>query len=242
MAHPSTLARSHVRDSQVLIDKDPQASTKPLDMLSEWELVAKANEAVDKMVEKVSQGPTDLRAVGAKRLHNGGVVYKFDSPETATWLHKEKTAFVESFGGTSVVKEKVVTVLIEYVPVTHTPDALAENRKIKRDSKLEMETLLAMRWIKPEHRRAPGQCTAHIVTRFKMTATANHAICNGIVITGKWVWERCLCKEPRRCLKYQALNPNHLAAGCTQADRCGTCGVSTGQPSALRLGLTRCSA
>ena len=150
--HPRTLARSHVRDSQVLIDKDPQVSTNHLDALSKWELVAKANEVVEKMVGKVSQGPTDPRAVGAKRLCNGGVVYEFDTPETATWLCKEKAAFTESFGGMSVVKVKAVMVLIEYIPVTHTPDALSENRKIKQDSKLKVDMLLAMRCIKPKHK------------------------------------------------------------------------------------------
>jgi len=34
------------------------------------------------------------------------------------------------------VKEKAVAVLIEYIPTPHNPDALAENRKIKHDSKL----------------------------------------------------------------------------------------------------------
>src|SRR5882724_11176358 len=106
------------------------------------------------------------------------------SPRLPPGYARKKTAFVESFGRTSVVKEKVIMVLIEYVPVTHTPDALAENRKIGRDSKLETDTLLAMRWIKPEHRRVPGQCTAHIVTRFKTTATENHVICDRIVISG----------------------------------------------------------
>src|SRR5882724_8424485 len=106
------------------------------------------------------------------------------SPRLPPGYARKKTAFVESFGRTSVVKEKVITVLIEYIPVTHTPDTLAENRKIERDSKLEMDTLLAMRWVKPKNRKAPGQHTAHIVARFKMTATENHAICDRIVIAG----------------------------------------------------------
>jgi len=48
-AHPSTLAWSHVRESQVLIDKDPQVSSNLLDMLNERELITKANEALEKM-------------------------------------------------------------------------------------------------------------------------------------------------------------------------------------------------
>jgi len=53
--HPSTLARSHVRESQVLIDKNPQVSSNPLDMLNVRELITKANEAVARMMGWVGQ-------------------------------------------------------------------------------------------------------------------------------------------------------------------------------------------
>ena len=56
----------------------------------------------------------------------------------------------------SVVKERAVTVLIEYVPTSHNPDMLTENRKIEHDSKIEEDTLLTTRWIKPVQRRALG--------------------------------------------------------------------------------------
>jgi len=48
--------------------------------------------------------------------------------------------FMASFG--AVVKEKSVTVLIEYVPMSHNPDTLAKNRKFECDSKIEEDTLL----------------------------------------------------------------------------------------------------
>jgi len=81
-----------------------------------------------------------------------------------------------------------------------------------------------MRWIKPVQRRATGKCIAHIIARFKTTTATNQATCHGVVITGKRVWARWLQKELRRCLKCQVLNTNHLAARCTQADRCDMCG------------------
>jgi len=43
------------------------------------------------------------------------------------------------------------------------------------------------------------------------------------VIAGKCVWAREMCREPRRCLRCQKLNANHLAARCTCRETCGTC-------------------
>jgi len=195
-----------------------------LDTLNKRELVTKANEALEKMVGQIGQGPSKPAAVGAKRLQNGGVVYKLDSPETAAWICKEKVAFTNHFSAASVVKDKAVSVLIEYVPVAHNPDTLAENRNIECDSRISADTLLAMRWIKPVHRRTPRQCTAHVIARFKMADAANHTIQDRVLIAGKRVWMRRLCKEARRCHKCQALGTNHLAANCMQADSCSMCG------------------
>jgi len=60
-AHSSTLARSHIRDSQVLIDKDPQVSSNHLDTLNKQELVTKANEVLGRMAMQVSPGPNKPR-------------------------------------------------------------------------------------------------------------------------------------------------------------------------------------
>jgi len=65
---------------------------------------------------------------------------------------KEKVTFSEELGGTSMVKDRAITIIIEYVLISHTPDALAENRKIKWDSELDEGSLISMRWIKPMQR------------------------------------------------------------------------------------------
>jgi len=82
-AHISTLTRSQVKDRQVLIDKDPVAESNQLAALNKHELVAKANKAIACMTTQLSQGPAELRVVGAKKLNNGGVVYELYNPETA---------------------------------------------------------------------------------------------------------------------------------------------------------------
>jgi len=50
------LARTHVRECQVLIDRDPQGSSDHLHKLNEQKLVAKSNEVLEKMARQVSQG------------------------------------------------------------------------------------------------------------------------------------------------------------------------------------------
>ena len=108
--------------------------------------------------------------------------------------------------------------------MSHSPDALAENCHIKCDSNLGEGTLLTTRWIIPLHRHTPGQRCAHLITCFRITAAANIAIREGLVIMGKRSWARCMWREPRRCLRCQSLMARHLTAGCNHQITCGTCG------------------
>jgi len=110
----------------------------------------------------------------------------------ATWLCKERNIFMASFGGMSVVKTKLVPVLIEFVPTSHNPDALAENRKIEHNSRIEENTLQSTGWIKPAQRRASRQRMGHLIARFNSASVANQAIQDGVVIAGKSVWARQL--------------------------------------------------
>src|SRR5882672_10118906 len=112
------------------------------------------------------------------------MVYEFDSPETATWLRRDRTAFTEKFGGTSIVRDKAIPMLVEYVPTLHSTDALVENKKIERDSGIGEGTLLSTRWIKLVHRRVTGQHMAHLVVWLSSINMANQVIRDRMVITG----------------------------------------------------------
>jgi len=90
LVHPNTLTRTKARERQVLIDKDPLVNTTHLEMLTEHKLITKANEAISKVLESTGQGPKEARAVGAKKLQNGGVVLELSSPKSAQWMWKEK--------------------------------------------------------------------------------------------------------------------------------------------------------
>jgi len=58
------------------------------------------------------------------------------------WPQKEKAAFTANLGGTSVVRVRAVSVIVEYVPVAHNPDMLTENERIEWDSGLETGALI----------------------------------------------------------------------------------------------------
>jgi len=94
------------------------------------------------------------------------------------------------FGGTAVVRDRATSVIVEFIPVAHSPDALAENRRVKCDSRLDEGSLTSTRWIKLLQRCMPGQKAVHLITCFKTNVVVNQVIKEGMVITGKRVWAR----------------------------------------------------
>jgi len=99
--------------------------------LDEGKLVEKANEAVTKMSSKSGRPTTDIRVVGAKKLQNSGIIYELNNPESAQWLCKEKAEFMKHYGKSSIIKDKSVLIIVEYIPIAHNPDTLGESRKIE---------------------------------------------------------------------------------------------------------------
>jgi len=218
------LARTQIKGRQILVDKDPSLDMSHLQELMEHMLVAKANEVLSMMKTKLTDSPGTPRAVGAKKLHNGRVVFELSDNVMAQWVRKEKATFTSTFGSTSVVRMRSILVIVEYVPMSHSPDMMLEHRRIERDSGLTEDSLLATRWIKPMQRHAPGQQCAHLIACFQTPEAANLAMREGIVIAGKRVWAQHMQKEPRRCLCCQSLTARHVAAKCNQPVACGTCG------------------
>ncbi|KAF8482316.1 hypothetical protein JB92DRAFT_3268538, partial [Gautieria morchelliformis] len=223
LSHPNNLAKAKARAKQILIDLDPQGEQGTLGDLTERELVAKANEAVGNL--EGDHDSVDIVFIGAKKLANGGIVFDLDTEEAVKWIQQNKESFLSKFSGTATIKDRALSVIVEYVPLGHAPDALAEMRKIERDSKLPVGSLLSTRWIKPIHRRALGQESAHIIAKFATTEAANQGIRDGQIIAGKRTWARRMKREPHRCLKCQRYNARHIAAECNGQDTCGTCGM-----------------
>ena len=124
----------------------------------------------------------------------------------------------------AVIKERAVSVIVEYVLLSHSPDAFAELRKIKCNSNLQASMLISTRWIKPIHRRMEGQQLAHVIAKFTTTEAVNQSIRDRMIIAGKRTWARRMKREPKHCLRCQKYNARHMAADCTETESCGICG------------------
>ncbi|KIJ52019.1 hypothetical protein M422DRAFT_117089, partial [Sphaerobolus stellatus SS14] len=73
-------------------------------------------------------------------------------------------------------------------------------------------------------RRREGQKVAHLIVRVAGAEAANKILRDGMVIRSKRVRARKMAREPRRCLKCQKVDANHIAANCPSTkDICGTC-------------------
>lgn len=226
--HESMLARNEVKRRQVLVDKAPNASTNGLKDLTEGELVTKGSTTLNLMGMEAGDAPEGARFNGAKKLKNGGVVYEMNSAEAATWLRGEAVmkSFLAKFGGTSVIKDRAYTVVVEYVPTSLDLETnqQVEYQNIETSNDVPPLSIISARWIKSPRRRNSGQKTAHLLLGLKSQELANKMIREGLYIAGKKVWARKLIQEPRRCLKCQKLGAGHLAANCPQkTETCGTC-------------------
>ena len=222
VSHINTLTRAKMRSRQILINKDPSANIDVFSSLNEQELVMKANIAAAKI--EAAGRPGNKIFIGVKKLANGGIVFDLATNEINEWIQTNKKEFINKFSTAAIMKDHTVSIIVEYIPTNHTPDALAELRRIKRNSQLPANTLASTRWVKLLQRRSPGQTTAHIIAKFSSIKAANLSIRGGLIITGKRTWGRRLRREPRRCLKCQKLNARHMAATCDQNDVCRTCG------------------
>jgi len=49
------------------------------------------------------------------------------------------------FGGNVVVRDRATSLIVEFIPVAHSPDALAENKRVKCDSGLNEGLLISTR-------------------------------------------------------------------------------------------------
>ena len=144
----------------------------------------KANEALSKMKEASGSGLEGVRMMKARKLRNRGVVYELSDPEATKWLRWECAAFVVNFGGMSMLKERVVAIIFEFVPVSYNLDVLEESQKVECNSRIDVGAIVLTRWIQPLQRRADWRWMAHLITRFKMP-DMNWENRNGLIVAGK---------------------------------------------------------
>jgi hypothetical protein len=75
--------------------------------------------------------------------------------------------------------------------------------KVEEDSRLSMDTITYLKYIKPPHLHMSSQKVAHIVFSFNSQWGANNAIEAGMFIKGKHSNVHKMLMELQRCLKCQ---------------------------------------
>lgn len=222
--HETAISRGETSDKQLIIQKDPNATDNALNNLTEKDLVAKANTALDLMGTDASNKPSDTNFVGAKKLRNGNVIYQLNSKEAANWLKQLDTqkAFIANYGGTTNIRNKLYHVIAEFVPTSFDAGTPYAHAKAEKNSSLNPDSIAFSKYIKPPHLRNDNQKAAHAIIGFKERSDANSAIKNGMFIEGKHINIRKMISEPRRCLKCQKFG--HYATDCKiTTDICARC-------------------
>jgi gas vesicle protein len=223
--HASVITRGEITDKQILIQKDPKATDNVLESLTEKDLVAKANTALDLMGIEAADKPPETTFVGARKLCNGNILYQLNNRDAAIWLKQTdvQNAFIANYGGTSNIRNKLYYVLAEFVPTTFDAGSSYAHAKVEEDSALGTNVIGHSKYIKPTHLRASNQRVAHVVFGFNERNGANMAIETGMFVEGKHVNVRKMLTEPRRCLKCQKFG--HYVPDCkANTDTCARCG------------------
>ncbi|CAA7269137.1 unnamed protein product [Cyclocybe aegerita] len=170
----------------IMIDTTPGLSTNGLAEMDEREIVGKANMALELMAKAGENIPKSAELVGARKMRNGGVLLEMNTVEGAKWLREVGTeGFLERMGGTSVVTERTVTVVVEYVPITFDPSNMEALQRIEKASSLTTNTIAKASYIKPKERRKPGQKVAHIFMSLRGVEDGDKAIRHGLYIKEK---------------------------------------------------------
>ncbi|KIJ36219.1 hypothetical protein M422DRAFT_84296, partial [Sphaerobolus stellatus SS14] len=135
---------------------------------------------------------------------------------------EKKSDFVRQLGERAVIKDRNITLLVEFVPLTFDTEKTENIAVVENDSRLPVGAIVSARWIKPENRRKEGH--AHLIVRVSGAEVANKILWEGMVIKGKRVRGRKMAREPRRCLKCQRMEVPHIATSCMSVKE--TCGES----------------
>jgi hypothetical protein len=90
------------------------------------------------------------------------VLYQISSPAVAEWLRKEDimAAFLEKLGGTSVYRNWLVNMVVEYVPTSFDPQLLGALEGVEKANRLLVGAIVSARFIKPHS--CDQQASTHI--------------------------------------------------------------------------------
>jgi hypothetical protein len=153
MVHLMVITRGEMNNKQILIQKDANANSNNLDNLTEKDLVVKANMALNLMGIEAADQPKNTKFIGAKKLQNGNMLYQLDTVEVAKWMKQLEVqkAFMEQYGGTSHIQNKLFYTVAEFVPTTFDVGSNYAHLWVEQDNTLPTATMAYSKYIKPQH-------------------------------------------------------------------------------------------
>lgn len=218
---------AEIKGRQILIDQDEGTSVNTLTTLTEIQLVAKANTAIE--IAKISPAGQELKILSARKLQNGGLLLEANTTEAAKAIKNRKEEFCNAMGPAVKIKDRIFAVRIPFVAVTHEPNSEWERRRIEEISRLEKGHLVATAWVKPTQNRGENQQVATIIARFASPQAANMALKEGIIIQGRRLRCHKTFNGPMRC--YHCQRYGHMAINCSSRNKPGRCPACAGAHS-----------
>ncbi|KAG0692195.1 hypothetical protein DFH29DRAFT_818025, partial [Suillus ampliporus] len=112
------------------------------------------------------------------QMHNGGLMAELDSEEMVQGL-KDNTIrkrFLQALNFTVTFKDRTFALVVQYVPVNLLIERPGLLRLIEGKNRLDNNSLISMRWIKPPHKRPPRQLMAFALLQVNDTDIANNLI------------------------------------------------------------------
>jgi hypothetical protein len=217
-ANPRIAAKEGIKARQFLLEG--LASTK-FSHTDVFQLKTELNNIL------VSLGLKKGKVRSVNKLRNGGALLEADSDEATVWLtnQENRAKFCDKLGPNIIFRARAHNLIAFNVPIAINPEDQTHRQEVCEANNLDPDTIIAMRWAKPVHRRSPEQRTAHLILTFTSADAANRSITNGTYICNRRCHTERIKKEPTRCLKCQGWN--HFAKECPEeGDKCGNCAKS----------------
>jgi hypothetical protein len=228
-SHPperaAALASTTARTCQILLERAP-LTEQWMTGMTDKDMLQKARMATVVMEKSgASTPPNGATFVGATQQRSGAWLLHMNTAAAAVWLKAEMPLFLSAMGGTSSFKDRLMNVVVQFVPVSFEPDQSGSLRAVEGDNPLLRGAFAKAHWIKPVQRRYKGQRVAHAIFGFTDAAAANALIRDGAWVEGSKVYGHKLLTEPVRCLKCQGVGLGHIAATCKSIHEvCARCG------------------
>ena len=221
-ADPKVLGDIDRRAKQVLVEIFDEEGENTMDK-SLTELLTKANEVLDKMVD--AEKPEKVKVETVLKARKNAILLTLSSKEAANWIRDpgNEIAFTEAFSKGAHIREREYNIVAPRVPLTFEPGNPAHLREIEEANSLSAHVIRKARWIKPVERRRVGQTHAYAILSITSVDTANKLIKDGLGICNSMVRPQKLKQEPTQCMKCRRWG--HFADKCPESDdTCGTCG------------------